>query len=118
MGYSLRFPRQKLNTSIHVLLIQVLLVTGGTGPLDSVELYDPRVGSWVVAKAKLPLPGYALRAININNRVLIFGKFSLFRSVGSLELTLSGHVRSCHVRELFEKCIIQELHNMVQDHDM
>ena len=79
MGYSLRFPRQKLNTSIHVLLIQVLLVTGGTGPLDSVELYDPRVGSWVVAKAKLPLPGYALRAININNRVLIFGKFSLFR---------------------------------------
>ena len=56
----------------HNLLIQVFLVTGGYF-LDSTELYDPSVGSWVVAGAKLPTPMSSLRAINIDDRILIFG---------------------------------------------
>ena len=43
--------------------------------LDSTELYDPSVGSWVVAGAKLPRPMFGLRAINIDDRVLMFGNF-------------------------------------------
>ena len=42
----------------------------------------------------------------------------IFRSGGSLELTMSGHVRSCHVRLISKKSIIQELHNMVQYPDI
>ena len=63
----------------HNLLIQVILVTGGYDYdgyfLDSTELYDPSVGSWVVAGAKLPRPMCCLSAINIDDRVLIFGNF-------------------------------------------
>ena len=43
--------------------------------LDSTELYDPSVGSWVVAGAKLPRPMSDLKAINIDDRVLMFGNF-------------------------------------------
>ena len=43
--------------------------------LDSTELYDPNLGSWVVAEARLPTPGYGLRAANINDRILIFGDY-------------------------------------------
>ena len=46
--------------------------------LDSTELYDPSVGSWVVAGAKLPRPMSGQRAINILNKVLIFGNVSFF----------------------------------------
>ena len=63
------------------LLIQVFLVTGGfveNGDfLDSTEVYDPSVGTWVEAGAKLPRPMYGLRATNIDDRVLIFGIFFL-----------------------------------------
>ena len=41
--------------------------------LDSTELYDSVAGTWTTAGAKLPSPSYALRATNINNKVLIFG---------------------------------------------
>ena len=56
----------------------MFLVTGGKGGsgfLDSTELYDPSVGSWVVAGAKLPRPMTSVKAINIDDRVLIFGIF-------------------------------------------
>ena len=67
-------------------LIQVLLVTGGYGSryldydistplLDSTEVYDPSVGSWVITGAKLLRPMSDLRAVNIDDRVLIFGRF-------------------------------------------
>ena len=42
--------------------------------LDSTELYDPSVGSWVTTGAKLPTPMSDLRAINIDDQVLIFGR--------------------------------------------
>ena len=47
--------------------------------LDSTEVYDLSVGSWVVADAKLPRPMDGMRAISIHNRVLIFGKLTFFR---------------------------------------
>ena len=43
--------------------------------LDSTELYDPSVGSWVTNEATLPSPMSDLQAINIDDRVLIFGRF-------------------------------------------
>ena len=51
-------------------------MTGGYGSdyLDSTELYDSVSGTWTTAGAKLPSPSYELRATNINNKVLIFGK--------------------------------------------
>ena len=48
--------------------------------LDSTELYDSSVGSWVIAGAKLPRPMSDLRAVNIDDRVLIFGKFSKMKN--------------------------------------
>ena len=60
----------------HNLHIEVFLVTGGwngTHSLDSTEVYDPRVGSWVTG-AKLLRPMYGFRATNIDGRVLFFGK--------------------------------------------
>ena len=37
-------------------------------------MYDPSVGSWVTTGANLPRPMSDMRAINIIDRVLIFGK--------------------------------------------
>ena len=56
----------------------MFLVTGGltdfdSGILDSTEILDLKVGSWVTSSAKLPRPLSYLRAVNINDRVLIFG---------------------------------------------
>ena len=48
----------------------MFLVTSG----DSTETFDPLVGSWVLSGAKLPRPMYNLRAVNIYDRLLIFGK--------------------------------------------
>ena len=58
----------------------MFLVTGGYDGqlLDSTEVYDPSVGSWVTNGAKLPRPMSDLRAINIDDRVLIFGKNGKF----------------------------------------
>ena len=71
-----------------LLVIQVYLVTGGYDGqlLDSTEVYDPSVGSWVTCGVKLPRPTSDLRAINIDDRVLIFGRLiciakTLFESV-------------------------------------
>ena len=55
----------------------MFLVTGGyDGPdmLDSTETFDPLLGSWAASGAKLPIPMQGLRAANINERVLIFGR--------------------------------------------
>ena len=55
----------------------MLLVTGGSfglsNNLDSTELYNPVVGTWTTAVAKLPGPMRDLRATNINDKLLIFG---------------------------------------------
>ena len=54
----------------------MFLVTGGwdgTKILDSTEVFDSSLGSWTL-RAKLPWPVSGMRAININDRVLIFGK--------------------------------------------
>ena len=66
-----------LVVNLHNLHIQVFLVTGGYGSdfLDSTEVYQPSVGSWVVAEAKLPRPTCCMSAININDRVLMFGRY-------------------------------------------
>ena len=59
----------------------MLLVTGGADGSwdhsDTTETFDPLVGSWVASGAKLPRPMYYLRAVNINDRLLIFGNDSL-----------------------------------------
>ena len=69
-------------------------MTGGynSGFLDSTELYDPSVGSWVVAGAKLPRPMSDMRAINIDDRVLIFGSSIL------LLIKCSRRGRICNAR--------------------
>ena len=60
----------------------MFLVIGGVdenwNTLESTEVYDPSVGSWVVAGAKLPRPMSGQRAINILNKVLIFGNVTFF----------------------------------------
>ena len=40
---------------------------------DSTETYDQSLGRWVITRAKLPTALSGLRAINIDNSVLIFG---------------------------------------------
>ena len=40
---------------------------------DSTETYDHISGRWVMTRAKLPIALTGLRAINIDNSVLIFG---------------------------------------------
>ena len=55
----------------------MFLVTGGYGEsghmFDSMETYDPMLGSWATSGAKLPRPMVDPKAANINDRVLIFG---------------------------------------------
>ena len=68
---------QALHVLFQTLYIQVLLVIGGLYSyfLDSTEVFNPTVGSWAMAGAKLPRPMCCSSAININDRVLIFGIF-------------------------------------------
>ena len=86
---SLKYFLSIINHTFTNFLIQVLLVTGGYGSryldfdintplLDSTEVYYPSVGSWVIAGAKLPRPMISLKAIYIDDRVLIFGSLRLF----------------------------------------
>ena len=53
------------------------MVTGGGGrdgvDLDSTELYDPSTGHWRMSGA-LPSAMIGLRAITVNNRVLVYGE--------------------------------------------
>ncbi len=56
----------------------MFLVTGGddgsmAGITDTTETFDPLVGSWVASGAKLPRPMLGLRAVNIDDRLQIFG---------------------------------------------
>ena len=55
----------------------MLLVIGGLDPsnyqkIDSTEIFDPDIGSWRTGAA-LPSPMDGHKAVNIDNRVLIFG---------------------------------------------
>ena len=67
------------------LHIQAFLVTGGKGrdgsdgylDLDTTEVYDPSVGTWAPG-ARLPRPMSYLSATYIDDRVLVFGKDTLF----------------------------------------
>ena len=56
------------------------MVTGGYGSnlLDSMETLATDGGSWVTSGAKLPRPMSTLGAANIDDRVLIFGNYTLF----------------------------------------
>ena len=53
------------------------MVTGGYqsdgGYIDTSEVYDSDLGSWVISEAKLPQPMSGLRATNFDGHVLIFG---------------------------------------------
>ena len=58
-------------------MLKMFFVTGGqteSDLLDSTEIYDPDVGSWI-AGAALPSPMYYLQAASIGNRVLVFGRY-------------------------------------------
>ena len=56
------------------------MVTGGYGSdnLDTTETLDTDAGSWVTSGSKLPRPMQGLRAVNIEDLVLIFGNYTLF----------------------------------------
>ena len=53
------------------------MVTGGEKSsydyIDTTEVYDSNLDSWVTSEAKLPRPWYGLKATTIDGRVLIFG---------------------------------------------
>ena len=60
----------------------MLLVTGGYYEtfhpntyhyLDSTETFDPLVGSWTTSGARLPHPTEYVKAVTLDNRVLLFG---------------------------------------------
>ena len=60
------------------MLWQILIVSGGktsNSPTDSTEIFDPNEGKWVTGAA-LPSPRYGLSAVNIDDRVLIFGRYA------------------------------------------
>ena len=52
------------------------MVTGGAF-LDTTETLATDASSWVTSTAKLPRPMSGLRAANIDDRVLIFGNYTL-----------------------------------------
>ena len=69
----------------------MLLVTGGWdmdpdgygpdgvrryGVVDSMDTFDPLLGSWTASGAKLPKPMQLHKVVNINGRVLIFGGYA------------------------------------------
>ena len=57
------------------------MVTGGqdlSDYIDTTEVYDSDLGNWAISGAKLLQPMGALRATNIDGRVLIFGNCILF----------------------------------------
>ena len=70
-------------------MLKMFLVSGGyrdkgSEYLDSTEIYNPDQGSWT-AGAALPSKRDALRAANIDGRVLFFGINILSRIVTSLQ---------------------------------
>ena len=66
---------------IFKISVKVFMVMGGTtgsDNLDSIETLGSEGSSWVTSGAKLPKPMEGLRAANIDDRVLIFGDYTLF----------------------------------------
>ena len=53
----------------------------GYNVLDSTEILDLMVGRWVASGAKLPHLMTELRAVNIDDRVLIFGKMTILQGL-------------------------------------
>ena len=51
------------------------MVTGGYdyGEIDSTELYDPSTGHWRMS-GPLPYARWGLRAVTVDNRVLVTGE--------------------------------------------
>ena len=58
------------------------MVTGGYtesgSTLDTTETFAGDEGAWTTTAAKLPRPMRGLRAATIDDRVLIFGNYTLF----------------------------------------
>ena len=50
------------------------MVSGRYISTATTEIFDPSVGSW---RAGAAMPGNSPRAVNIDNRVLIFGKMTI-----------------------------------------
>ena len=75
-GRTVRFSLFKNPYILNAVLLQMFIVSGGffgSDYLDSTEIFDPSIGSW---RAGAALPRGArdqMRAINIDNRILIFG---------------------------------------------
>ena len=65
----------------------------GSDYLDSTEVFDSSVGSWFVAEAKLPTPMCCLRATNIEDRILIFGRFRIRYQPHKIIMQVAGTVR-------------------------
>ena len=64
----------------------MFLVSGGydSDNLDSTEIYDPDLGRWRPGAA-LPSVMSCLRATNIDNRVLIFGKLTITHTLDEIK---------------------------------
>ena len=50
-------------------------LSGSSDTTDTTEVFDSNHDGWVISGAKLPQPMRGLRATNIDDRVLIFGKY-------------------------------------------
>ena len=61
---------------------QVLLVTGGfdddVNNLDSTEFLRPG-SDWQEISARLPRPMYGLRVTTVDNRVILFGEWNIYK---------------------------------------
>ena len=82
-------------TNSQTLQSQNLLVTGGQfyssgyhHLTDATEIYEPTLRTWAI-RAKLPRAMQAVRATNINDRILIFGKYLTLKD-NSWDLILAG----------------------------
>ena len=54
---------------------------------DTTEIFDHNLGRWTTSGAKLPRPMSALKAVNIDGRVLIFGKYILIHHTPDINET-------------------------------
>ena len=66
-------------------------MTGGEVRLltytDTTEIFDHNLGRWTTSGAKLPRPMGELKAVNIDGRVLIFGKYILIHHTPDIKET-------------------------------
>ena len=55
--------------------------------LDVVETFDSNLGSWTISRGSLPRRMFALRAANIDGRVLIFGEYIFMHIIHHIKET-------------------------------